>query len=224
MTAAPATEANADTAVVDAGSTQSISVSAKAPNDEASGAHKVVVRALGGPEPVEMELTVNLTGTFDMSLGTSDQRLNANVTAGGTSTLDAHRDQQRHGATSPGSKCRPRRRAIGRSPSRPRLSTSPQVQTANVTATITASGSALAGDYVIAMTARSADSSATDTVSIRTTVETSPIGYIIGIARPRRWWVSACSSSSSAMAVAEVAPEQTVDGRHAPAQRSAPRG
>ena len=53
--------------------------------------------------------------------------------------------------------------------------------TANVTATIQASDQALSGDYVISVTARTADSNASDSVSIRATVNTSPIGYLIGI-------------------------------------------
>jgi uncharacterized repeat protein (TIGR01451 family) len=181
VTAAPATEANATTAVVDAGSTQSISVSAKAPADESAGAYKVVVRAVGGPQPVEKELAVNVTGTFDMSMSTSDQRLNATVTAGGTSTVTLV-------VTNSGtadiagvklSATPPRDWKVTFSPETVDI---PANQDANVTATITASNSALAGDYVIAMSARSADNNASDSVSIRTTVETSPIGYIIGIA------------------------------------------
>src|SRR3954452_17024979 len=54
--------------------------------------------------------------------------------------------------------------------------------TANVVASIPASSKALAGDYVISVTARTADNATSDNVTIRATVNTSPIGYIIGIA------------------------------------------
>jgi len=181
VTAAPATEANATTAVVDAGSTQSISVSAKAPSDESAGPYKIVVRAVGGPQPVEKELAVNVTGTYDMSLATSDQRLNANVNAGGSATLTLV-------VTNSGTADIAGVKFTATPPRDWKVTFSPETvdipagQPANVTATITASSQALAGDYVIAISARSADNNASDSVSIRTTVETSPIGYIIGIA------------------------------------------
>ena len=87
VTANPTTEANAASAVVDAGSSTQISVSAKAPTDTPAGAYKITLHAVGGPQPADIELTVNITGTYDMAVSTSDQRLNASVTAGGTTTM-----------------------------------------------------------------------------------------------------------------------------------------
>src|SRR6185436_19074043 len=54
-------------------------------------------------------------------------------------------------------------------------------ETATLTATITPSGEAVAGDYVVSFTANAAEASATDTAQIRFTVETSPLWAIIGL-------------------------------------------
>ncbi len=181
VTASPATEANAQSAVVDAGSSTQISVSAKAPSDTSAGKYNLVVRAVGGPQPAEIPLTVNITGTFNMSLSTSDQRLNASVTAGGTTTLTlvVSNDGTADIAGVKFTATPPRDWKVTFAPEAVDVAAG---QTANVTATIVASNSALAGDYVISITARSGDNSTSDSITIRTTVDTSPIGYVIGIA------------------------------------------
>lgn len=181
VTANPATESNATTAVVDAGSSTQISVSAKAPDDAAAGPYTVTVRAVGGPQPVEIPLAINITGTFDMTLSTSDQRLNAEVTSGGTTSItlvvtnSGTADLTGVKFTS----TPPRDWNVTFTPDSVDV---PAGQTANVTASIQASSQALSGDYVISMTGRTADNATSDSVTIRTTVDTSPIGYLIGIA------------------------------------------
>jgi len=181
VTANPATEANAASAVVDAGSSTQISVSAKAPTDTAAGAYNITLHAVGGPQPADLQLTVNITGTYDMAVSTSDQRLNASVTAGGTTTMTLV-------VTNSGTADLTGVKFTATPPRDWKVTFAPDTvdvaagDTANVTATIQASNSALAGDYVISMTGRSADSSASDSLTIRATVETSAIGYLIGIA------------------------------------------
>ena len=181
VTAAPATEATATTAVVDAGSTQTISVSAKAPADTAAGTYKVTVRAVGGPQPVAMDLGVTITGTFAMTLETSDQRLNATVTAGGSSniTLIVKNTGTADLAGVKLTSSPPRDWTVTFAPESVDVAAG---GTANVVATIKASNSALAGDYALAINARPAEGNTTGSVSLRVTVETSPIGYVIGIA------------------------------------------
>lgn len=181
VTATPASETNAQSAVVDAGSNTTISVSASAPADTPAGAYKVTLHADGGPQPASIDLNVNITGTYSMSVSTSDQRLNADVTAGGTTTLTlvVTNDGSADIAGVKFTATPPRDWKVTFDPAEVDVAAN---STANVTATITASDQALAGDYVITMTGRSADNSATDNITIRTTVSTSPIGYVIGIA------------------------------------------
>jgi len=181
VSASPASEAQAESAVVDAGANTTISVSAKAPSDTAAGDYPITVRAVGGPEPVEQKLTVTLTGTYDMSVATSDQRLNADVTAGGTTTMTFvvtnNGSADLTGVTFTATPPRDWKVTFA-----PTAIDVPAQGTGNVTASIQASNDALAGDYVISVTARSADGQATQQLSIRATVNTSPIGYVIGIA------------------------------------------
>jgi uncharacterized membrane protein len=181
VTAAPTTEANAESATVDAGGNQQLSVTAKAPSDAAAGSYDITVRATGGPQPVEQKLTVTLTGTYNMTLSTSDQRLNADVTTGGTSTMTFV-------VTNTGTSDLAGVSFTSTPPNDWKVTFAPTAVdvpaggSANVTATIQASDKALAGDYVISVTARTQDNNASDQVSIRATVSTSPLGYLIGIA------------------------------------------
>ena len=181
VTANPTTEAQAANVAVDAGSSTQISVSATAPTDAAAGANTVTLRALGGPQPVEQALTVNLTGTYSMSLATSDQRLNVNVTAGQASTMNFvitnSGTTDLTGVTMTSTP--PIDWTVTFTPTSIDI---PAGQTATVQAAVTPANSALAGDYQMTIDARNPDSSASDSVQIRATVETSPIGYIIGIA------------------------------------------
>ena len=147
VSANPATEADATTAVVDAGSSTQISVSAKSPSDAAAGAYTVNVTATGGPQPVQIPLTVNVTGTYDMTASTSDQRLNADLTAGGTTTLTLV-------VTNSGTADLTGVKFTSTPPRDWKVTFAPDAvdvpagQTANVVATIQASAnSALAGDY-----------------------------------------------------------------------------
>ena len=54
-------------------------------------------------------------------------------------------------------------------------------QTATITATITPSGEAVAGDYVVTFNAKAAESGATGTAQVRFTVETSPLWALVGL-------------------------------------------
>jgi uncharacterized repeat protein (TIGR01451 family) len=181
ITANPSTEANASSVVLDAGSSAVISVSAKAPTDAPAQDYPIALTATGGGQTIDEQLTVTITGSYAMDVATSDQRLNANVTAGGTTTMTFI-------VTNSGTADLA---GVAFTASPPRdwkvVFSDPVNVPANggqaqVTANITASSQALAGDYVISVTARSADSNATDTLSIRATVDTSSIGLFIGIA------------------------------------------
>lgn len=178
--ARPAGSDQAASAVVDAGGDTSISVTAKAPVDEIAGPYNIVVRAIGGPVPVEAALQVEITGSFAMALDTSDSRLNARATAGSATVLTLV-------VTNNGSapltgvaitSTPPRNWKVDFSPAT--IPTIAPGASENVQVSITAANDALAGDYVLTISARNAD--ANKSIDIRTTVETSSIGYVIGIA------------------------------------------
>jgi uncharacterized repeat protein (TIGR01451 family) len=141
-----------------------------------------VVRAIGGPEAVETPLGVTITGNYGMTLSTEDGRLNARVQAGSSSTLNL---VVQNTGTAPLTNV-----ALTATPPRSwqvsfDIETIPAIEAGDsqtVVATITPTSNAVAGDYVLTINARAAEAAALDTVDIRTTVETSPVGYLIGIA------------------------------------------
>jgi uncharacterized repeat protein (TIGR01451 family) len=183
--AKPQGETQATTATVDAGATSPIQVTVDPPSDATAGTYNIKVTAQGGPVPVETDLTVEITGSYSLTLATSDQRLNANATAGGTSTLTVV-------VTNTGSA---QLTNVKMSSSPPRgwkvtfdqdtIASIPAGTTGNsaqVLVTIQPPGNAVAGDYNLTIRATSADeSSAADSVDVRTTVDTSPVGLLIGI-------------------------------------------
>ncbi len=183
--AKPQGETQATTATVDAGATSPIQVTVDPPADATAGTYDIKVTAQGGPVPVETDLTVEITGSYSLTLATSDQRLNANATAGGTSTVTVV-------VTNTGSAPLTN---VKMSASPPRgwkvtfdqetIASIPAGTTGNsaqVLVTIQPPGNAVAGDYNLTIRATSTDeSSAADSVDVRTTVDTSPVGLLIGI-------------------------------------------
>jgi len=184
--AKPQGENQATTATVDAGASSPIQVTVDPPSDATAGPYHIVVRAQGGPEPVEADLTVEITGSYKLTLDTSDQRLNANASAGGASTLNvlitntgsAPLTNVKMTSTPPrGWKISFDQETIAQIPAG--SATNAQVA---VAVTIEPPSNAVAGDYQLTIRATSTDeASATDSIEVRTTVDTSPIGLLIGI-------------------------------------------
>lgn len=179
-TAEPATQSQAATTTIDAGSSQTIAVTAQPPSTAAADTYPITVRALGGPQPVEQQLSVTVTGSYSMTVNTSDSRLNASVSAGGTTALTLVVDNT---GTAPLTNV-----AMTSTPPQGWKVTFDQDTiaqidpgaTQNVQATIQAASNAVTGDYVVTFLARNDQTN--DSVQIRTTVETSPLGGLIGIA------------------------------------------
>lgn len=182
--AKPAAEQGATTTTVDAGSNSTIQVTVDPPADAQAGIYDIKILAQGGPEPVELDLTVEITGSYSLALSTSDQRLNASATAGAKSTISLV-------VVNTGSAPLANVRLTTTPPRGWTITydqeTIPQIlpgadNAVTVVATIEPASNAVAGDYVLTIRATSGEeSTATDTVDIRTTVETSPIGLVIGI-------------------------------------------
>jgi uncharacterized membrane protein len=177
--AKPVGEDLAATAVVDAGADAQIQVTAKAPADAPAEQYPIAVRAVSDTVSAEAQLSVEITGSYAMTLDTSDSRLNARVSAGGSTVVNL---VIANNGTAP---------IIGLTlastpPGNWTVTFSPETMdiqaqtTGTAQATITAPPDALAGDYVI--TIRATSDNVSDSIEIRTTVETSPVGYLIGIA------------------------------------------
>lgn len=180
VVAQPSGEAQASTAVVDAGSDTTITVTADPPADAPAGENPITVRAISGTNVAETALSVEITGQFAMALDTVDGRQNARVSAGAPTALNL---VIQNTGTAPITNVT----LSATPPGKWTVTFAPEViaeiapgERAAVIATITAAGDSLAGDYILNLRANSDDAS--DAIEVRTTVETSPTGYLIGIA------------------------------------------
>jgi uncharacterized membrane protein len=169
----------AATTIVDAGGTAQIQVTATPPFGVQAGRYDIAVAALGGPQPAVAPLSVEVTGNSSLDLKTSDERLNARVTVGSSSTIQLV-------VTNDGSAPLTDISLTGTPPRDWTIEFSPETitelaagATQNVEATLRAADNAIAGDYQVSIRASSGE--ADDSVELRTTVEASPIGGFIGL-------------------------------------------
>jgi uncharacterized membrane protein len=88
VTATPSGQAQAATAVVAAGATGHVTVAATSPTDAEAAQYPITLTASGGPQPVSVDLGVTITGSYSLTLNTQDSRLNASATVGQDTTLN----------------------------------------------------------------------------------------------------------------------------------------
>jgi uncharacterized membrane protein len=172
-------EAQAASAIVEAGSSTSIEVTAAAPQDAPADVYPIAVQATSGDKTAEAQLSVEITGSYDLTLTTPDGRLSANASAGGQTDLSF---VVQNGGTADV----PDVTLSASTPTgwtvtfEPETVTVPAQGEVQVTAHLTPSGSAIAGDYVATFNARSDLANAE--AEMRVTIETSLVGGIVGVA------------------------------------------
>lgn len=177
--ARPAGEQQAATATVAGGETTGITVEVDPPDDVTADTYPVQVRASGGGQEATAEVQVEITGNYAMTLTTPDERLNAEVTAGGSSQVPL---VIRNDGSAP-------LQGVELSADPPadwEVAFEPQVveqippgESARVTATITPSGEAIAGDYMVSVEASAEQT--TSSADLRVTVQTSRLWGALGI-------------------------------------------
>lgn len=177
--ARPSGESQASTVTVDAGGRQRVTVEARPPITVESGDYEIVLAASGAGIEVETPLTVRITGDLAIEISTPDQRLNASVIAGEETTIPL---AVVNTGTAPLSNVAlnataPRGWEVTFAPEA--ITSLAAGEVANVEATVTPAGDALAGDYRI--TFRSSVDQAQDTIEIRTTVDPSTAWGLIGV-------------------------------------------
>ena len=193
VTATLTGESQAASAVVKAGSSAAISVSAQPAASAAAGSYPIDVRATAGERTIDAKLTVEVTGTNALTLTTPDQRLSNNGSAGSAITQqlvlrnDGTAELQGVKLTA----TTPTDWTVTYSPSDTAASIAAG-QSATVTATITPSNDAIAGDYVVSFSATGTD--ANSSADIRITIETSPLWGFVGLGLIAvvlfgLWWV-----------------------------------
>lgn len=171
-------QAQAASAIVEAGSSTSIEVSVDAPDDAAADVYPITVQAASGDKTAEAQLSVEITGSYDLELTTPDGRLSANASAGSQTDLSV---VLRNGGTAD----IPDVTLSASTPTgwnvefEPAAVTVPAGGEVQVTAHMTPSGNAIAGDYVATFNARSDLASAE--ADMRITIETSLLWGVVGI-------------------------------------------
>lgn len=174
-------QSNAVTAVVKAGATAQITVTAGPPEDVVAGEYPVRLTVAAGEETLTEDLQVVVTGSYTLELSTPTQVLSARGSAG---TLT---DQQ-FTITNTGSAPLSNVVMTATQPSEWKVefepATTPTLAAGDfvtVTAHITPTGDAIAGDYTIDFRA-SSDESEDDSAEVRFTVEASILGAVLGVA------------------------------------------
>jgi uncharacterized repeat protein (TIGR01451 family) len=174
---------DAASTVVKAGASQSISVTAKAPEGTAADTYPIKVTATAGDRTVDADLSIAVTGSYGMELSTPGDVLSTRGSAGSATTQTF---EITNNGTAPitGVKLEgtpPSGWTVTIDPADGLQSIDPQ-QVGRINATITPSGDAVAGDYVITFKTTSTENTTGDSADIRFTVETSPIWAFVGIA------------------------------------------
>src|SRR5690606_30752087 len=164
---------------VEAGSEENITVEATSPPNAEAGEYPITVTATAEGQEVSTELVVEVIGSYSMDLTTQDERLNAEVTVGSSSDLAL---LVINTGTAPLT-------GVSLSATPPsgwevtfdqeELQPIPPGETAAVTATITPSEQAVAGDYIITFSASGEE--ADDEIEVRTTVNPSPVWGFLGV-------------------------------------------
>lgn len=164
---------------VDAGGEKSISIGVKPPETVKAGTYKIPVAATNNASSAEAVFEAVVTGSYGLSLSTPNDLLSTDVTAGSERKLDLTVENT-------GSAELSNVNLSADSPSGWEITFAPSTvesikpgETARVQATIKADKKALAGDYVVNVTASAPEKSAS--AQFRVAVETSVLWGWIGI-------------------------------------------
>jgi uncharacterized membrane protein len=186
-------QSQAASAVVKAGSTSGVTVSATPPSGVAAGSYEITVVAVAGSRTINGTLTVEVTGTYTLAISTPGGLLNGHGAAGSSSALPVT-------LTNNGTADITNVKLTGSGPGgwditfdQPTVAKVAAGQTVTVNAQVKPSGDAIAGDYNVTISA-TGEPSATDSMDIRYTVETSILWGIVGVALIVAvvggvWWV-----------------------------------
>jgi uncharacterized membrane protein len=193
VTAQIAGTAQAATAVVKAGSTSAVSVTANPPDTVTAGQYPIAVTATSGSKQVEQDLAVEITGSYSMTMTTPNQVLSNHGSAGQATTQQL---VLTNGGTAPLTNVT----VSSTAPSNWKVTfdqaTIPTIaanQSVTVTATVIPTTDAIAGDYQLTFSA-SSDQQSSASTDIRFTVDTSLEWAVIGgalivLVFVGLWWV-----------------------------------
>jgi uncharacterized membrane protein len=171
----------AASAIVKAGSTASVSISTNPPDSVTSGTYPIDVTATAGAKQVKSQLQVEITGSYTLTMSTPNQVLSNSGPAGSVT-------EQQLQLTNNGTAEVTNVNMSATGPTNWKFDfdtkTVPSIpagQSVIVTAKVTPSGDAIAGDYSLTFNA-AGDNGSTATQAIRFTVQTSILGGLVGVA------------------------------------------
>ena len=181
VTATLTGETQAASTVVEAGSNQNVTVAASAPSDVAADTYPITVTATAGERTVTADLLIQVTGSYSMALSTPNDVLSAGGSAGVPTT-------QSFDITNTGTAPLTEVSLTATPPTGWEVTFDPESlaalapkETGTISAVITPSAEAVAGDYVVSFSAKGTEGGAADTAQIRFTVETSPLWALVGL-------------------------------------------
>ena len=164
---------------VEAGSSESVQLTVTPAEKAAADTYPIAVHAASGASSASAQVEAAITGTYGLTLGTADERLSADITAGKTRSLELV-------VSNTGSAELTDVSLSGQLPANWEVTFEPKTirsipagQSVPVTATLKASDKALAGDYVASLSASSSEKSAD--AAIRMTVKTSVLWGWVGV-------------------------------------------
>ena len=172
-------QAQAASAIVDAGGTTAIKVDVDAPDGVEAGVYPISVDATSGTRTAHADLSVEVTGSYELELTTPDGRLSANASAG--SATDLTLVVRNTGTASVEGVSFSAAAPTGWEVTfEPETATVPaDEQGIQVIAHLTPSGNAIAGDYVT--TFRASSEQANASAEFRVTIETSLLWGVVGL-------------------------------------------
>lgn len=175
----PSGEADATSVTVAARGSQTLNVEATPPAQASEGDYPLRVEALAGDQSAAIDLLARVTGRVEMTFTTVDERLNATATAGSATNLEIL-------VLNSGTATLTGLSLAGTPPSEWEVAFDPAEigeiapgEQAAAIATITPSGNAVAGDYVVSL--RASGEGVEESIDIRVTVETSPLWGALGL-------------------------------------------
>jgi uncharacterized membrane protein len=179
VTAQLTSQSQAATILVKAGSNTTISVSVKPSTTAGAGTFPITVDATSGDQKAHADLSVEITGSYALTMTTPTGALNTSATAGAVTDLTLT-------LKNTGTADIPDVALTADAPTGwtvkfdpPTITVPANPDGVNVTAHLTPSGDAIAGDYVATM--RAASPLASTSADIRVTIETSLLWGAVGV-------------------------------------------
>jgi len=179
VTTQVSTESQAASAIVKAGATTPVTVTATAPATVDAGVFPISVDVTSGARSAHADLSAEVTGTYSLKLTTPDGVLSTQATAGSNTDLSL---VAQNSGTAPitgitFAATAPKGWKVTFEPATTDVAAG---QSVTVIAHMTPSGDAIAGDYAVTFNATSTLANAS--TDIRVTIQTGLLGGVIGIA------------------------------------------